>query len=61
LIIAIYFTSLKCQILFGGKEIENHEIPDEYGAIQPTAVFVPLKEVRASFYFFYSCYLDILL
>jgi 1-pyrroline-5-carboxylate dehydrogenase len=46
LIIAIYFTSLKCQILFGGKEIENHEIPDEYGAIEPTAVFVPLKEVR---------------
>uniref|UniRef100_A0A7S2XK85 Aldehyde dehydrogenase domain-containing protein n=1 Tax=Attheya septentrionalis TaxID=420275 RepID=A0A7S2XK85_9STRA len=33
------------KILFGGKEIENHEIPDEYGAIQPTAVFVPLKEM----------------
>eukprot|EP00560_Eucampia_antarctica_P001527 CAMPEP_0197833422 /NCGR_PEP_ID=MMETSP1437-20131217/18990_1 /TAXON_ID=49252 ORGANISM="Eucampia antarctica, Strain CCMP1452" /NCGR_SAMPLE_ID=MMETSP1437 /ASSEMBLY_ACC=CAM_ASM_001096 /LENGTH=489 /DNA_ID=CAMNT_0043437481 /DNA_START=291 /DNA_END=1760 /DNA_ORIENTATION=+ len=38
-------------LLFGGKEIENHDIPDVYGAIQPTAVFVPLKEMLKDEYF----------
>eukprot|EP00891_Asterochloris_glomerata_P008338 jgi/Astpho2/8338/Aster-01407 len=33
------------KLLFGGKEIQNHTIPKVYGAIEPTAVFVPLKEV----------------
>ena len=32
-------------ILFGGTELENHYFPREYGAITPTAVFVPLKEI----------------
>lgn len=30
---------------FGGKPLTNHTIPDVYGAMEPTAVFVPLKEV----------------
>lgn len=32
-------------LLFGGKELENHKIPDKYGAVEPTAVFVPLVEM----------------
>lgn len=31
-------------MLFGGKPLSGHAIPSVYGAIQPTAVFVPLKE-----------------
>lgn len=30
---------------FGGKPLEGHTIPDVYGAIQPTAVFVPLEQI----------------
>lgn len=35
------------KLLFGGKELNNgnHTIPKIYGAIEPTAVFVPLKEI----------------
>jgi len=33
------------RLAFGGEELENHTIPKQYGAIKPTAVFVPLKEV----------------
>jgi len=33
------------RLLFGGKELENHTIPDCYGAVEPTAVFVPLEEM----------------
>lgn len=33
------------RVAFGGKELENHSIPTQYGAIEPTAVFVPLKEI----------------
>jgi len=32
-------------ILFGGEELSKHDIPSIYGAIEPTAVFVPLKEM----------------
>lgn len=32
-------------LAFGGKELEGHTIPERYGAIVPTAVFVPLKEI----------------
>ena len=28
----------------GGKPLQNHTIPEVYGALEPTAVFVPLKE-----------------
>lgn len=30
---------------FGGKPLTGHCIPDVYGAIQPTAVFVPLEQI----------------
>jgi 1-pyrroline-5-carboxylate dehydrogenase len=33
------------RVLFGGKPLEGHTIPKKYGAIQPTAVFVPLNEM----------------
>lgn len=33
------------KILFGGEPLENHSIPSIYGAIKPTAVFVPLEEI----------------
>nr|XP_043621839.1 probable aldehyde dehydrogenase [Erigeron canadensis] len=33
------------KILFGGEELENHSIPKVYGAIKPTAVFVPIEEI----------------
>lgn len=32
------------RLAFGGKPLQGHSIPDCYGAIQPTAVFVPLEE-----------------
>jgi 1-pyrroline-5-carboxylate dehydrogenase len=32
-------------LLFGGKELSNHKIPKKYGAVEPTAVFVPLEEM----------------
>jgi 1-pyrroline-5-carboxylate dehydrogenase len=31
------------RLLFGGEELTGHSIPEQYGAIKPTAVFVPLK------------------
>lgn len=33
------------RLLFGGKELENHKIPEIYGAVEPTAVFVPIGEM----------------
>ncbi|KMZ56434.1 putative aldehyde dehydrogenase [Zostera marina] len=33
------------KVIFGGKPLENHLIPHIYGAIKPTAVFVPLDEI----------------
>lgn len=37
-------------ILFGGNPLDpsTHSIPDEYGAIEPTAVFVPLHSMLSS-------------
>lgn len=32
-------------LLFGGEELDDHKIPDVYGAVKPTAVFVPLGEM----------------
>jgi 1-pyrroline-5-carboxylate dehydrogenase len=32
-------------VLFGGKLLEGHSIPDCYGAWEPTAVFVPIEEM----------------
>ena len=36
------------RLLFGGAELKGHAIPARYGAIAPTAVFVPLKAMLAS-------------
>ena len=36
------------RVAFGGKELADHTIPKVYGAIEPTAVFVPLKEMLSS-------------
>lgn len=33
------------KLLFGGRPLENHSIPKIYGAMKPTAVFVPLEEM----------------
>ncbi len=35
------------KLLWGGKKLENHSIPDVYGAVEPTAVFVPLSAMRS--------------
>lgn len=32
-------------VLFGGKELDNHKIPSVYAAVEPTAIYVPLKEI----------------
>mmetsp|Transcript_19716 Transcript_19716/g.55692 ORF Transcript_19716/g.55692 Transcript_19716/m.55692 type:complete len:568 (-) Transcript_19716:349-2052(-) len=32
-------------VLWGGKALEGHNFPEKYGAIEPTAVFVPLEEM----------------
>eukprot|EP00768_Dysnectes_brevis_P004595 gnl/Dysnectes_brevis/331_a366_6752.p1 GENE.gnl/Dysnectes_brevis/331_a366_6752~~gnl/Dysnectes_brevis/331_a366_6752.p1 ORF type:complete len:538 (-),score=84.64 gnl/Dysnectes_brevis/331_a366_6752:67-1647(-) len=33
------------RLLFGGKALTNHVIPSQYGAIEPTAVFVPIETI----------------
>lgn len=33
------------RLMFGGQPLTGHSIPERYGAIQPTAVFVPLNEL----------------
>lgn len=38
-------------VLFGGKELASHNIPEVYGAVEPTAVFVPLKEMLKDEYY----------
>jgi len=39
------------EILWGGKELEGHTIPEIYGAVEPTAVFVPLEEMMKQEHF----------
>lgn len=36
------------KLLFGGNLLEGHAIPDRYGAMEPTAVQVPLKEISGT-------------
>lgn len=38
-------------LAFGGKALEGHTIPEQYGAIQPTAVRVPIASLREQKYF----------
>uniref|UniRef100_A0A6N2LVI3 Aldehyde dehydrogenase domain-containing protein n=1 Tax=Salix viminalis TaxID=40686 RepID=A0A6N2LVI3_SALVM len=33
------------KLLFGGKPLEKHSIPSIYGALKPTAIYVPLEEI----------------
>ncbi|XP_060170212.1 probable aldehyde dehydrogenase isoform X2 [Lycium barbarum] len=33
------------KLLFGGEALQNHSIPEIYGAIKPTAIFIPLEEI----------------
>uniref|UniRef100_A0A7N0VMU1 Aldehyde dehydrogenase domain-containing protein n=2 Tax=Kalanchoe fedtschenkoi TaxID=63787 RepID=A0A7N0VMU1_KALFE len=33
------------KLLFGGETLENHSIPSIYGAIKPTAIYIPLEEI----------------
>ncbi|RVW90512.1 Delta-1-pyrroline-5-carboxylate dehydrogenase 12A1, mitochondrial [Vitis vinifera] len=33
------------ELLFGGKALENHSIPPIYGALKPTAIYIPLEEM----------------
>lgn len=33
------------KLLFGGQPLEDHSIPQVYGAIKPTAVYVPIEEI----------------
>lgn len=33
------------KLLFGGEPLENHSIPSIYGAMKPTAIYVPLEEI----------------
>jgi len=39
------------KLLFGGKELSEHNIPECYGAVEPTAVHVPLSEMMKDDYF----------
>ena len=36
------------RVMFGGKALQGHSIPQVYGAIEPTAVFVPLQSILSS-------------
>lgn len=42
---------LGARLAFGGKPLKNHYIPECYGAIEPTAVFVPLEKIIDKNYF----------
>lgn len=33
------------KLLFGGEPLKNHSIPPIYGAIKPTALYIPLEEM----------------
>ncbi|WZZ44407.1 hypothetical protein YC2023_040666 [Brassica napus] len=33
------------KLLFGGKPLKKHSIPSIYGALEPTAVYVPIEEI----------------
>lgn len=38
-------------LVFGGKPLENHKIPEKHGAAEPTAVYVPLEQTIKDEYF----------
>jgi 1-pyrroline-5-carboxylate dehydrogenase len=36
------------EVIFGGKPLKGHNIPDCYGAWEPTAIFVPLSHFKSA-------------
>ena len=36
----------EAKLLFGGKPLKNHKIPEIYGSYEPTAIYVPLKHFK---------------
>ena len=36
------------KLAFGGKALEGHSIPEEYGAVEPTAVYIPLETILSN-------------
>lgn len=38
------------KIAFGGTELKNHKIPKCYGSFEPTAIYVPLKQILSKEY-----------
>jgi 1-pyrroline-5-carboxylate dehydrogenase len=39
------------ELMWGGKELANHKIPEKYGALEPTAVYVPLDQLLKEEYY----------
>lgn len=37
------------EILFGGKMLKKHNIPDCYGYFEPTAIYIPLEQILQNF------------
>lgn len=34
------------KIIIGGKPLQGHKIPEQYGSYEPTCIFVPLRHFR---------------
>ena len=47
------------KLLFGGKELTNHTIPECYGAMEPTAIYVPIKAMLKDDATFATCVTEI--
>merc|ERR1719488_41945 len=43
------------KLVFGGKPLTGHTIPEIYGAVEPTAVFVPLEQLLNPEHFSACC------
>ena len=39
------------ELAFGGKALEGHSVPDVYGAVEPTAVMIPVESLLDERYF----------
>ena len=37
-------------VLFGNEELENHQIPNIYGSIKPTAVQIPIEQLLSEYF-----------
>jgi 1-pyrroline-5-carboxylate dehydrogenase len=43
------------KLLFGAKPLTNHSIYHRYGAIEPTAIFIPIEQIAKPEYFELAC------